>query len=194
VNGEVKQQHVCADKSAGDSANVPADVKPVLDRLKTLSMRAVVVKENGRWYVAPIRSMFDLVGQVLNAFTTVDEAKAFQKWIGSSITNVISNSSSSSSGGISYGGPGDPLPPDLAAFDVYYRAHLVPNSAPEETMKTLTDIPSSITFIDSSLKILPPGDFTNVIGAESTSTGTSVCIMLPLSADYQGAHMPCPRP
>ncbi|MEI8240085.1 MAG: hypothetical protein WCI22_11750 [Actinomycetota bacterium] len=205
VSGETKHQHVCPGNSTADSANVPADVKPTLERLKGASLRAVVVKERGRWYVAPIRSMFDLVGQALAAFNTVDDAKAVLKWakdsinssINSSLSGVLGGGSDSSSGSGSSSGssgynPTDGWPADLVAFDEYYRAHLVPNSAPEVTMNSLTVVPSSIRFIDSSLKFLPPGDFTSVIGAESTMDGAPVCIMLSLDAQSPGFHMPCP--
>ncbi len=86
---------VCAGDATKDTG-VPADVQPILERLKDVTGRVVVVRENGHWYVAPVRTMFDLVDQALSAFKSFDDLKTVGNWISTSFADTIFGNTDSS--------------------------------------------------------------------------------------------------
>jgi hypothetical protein len=211
IDGSPTNQHLCVGDATGDTAQVPADVKPIIERLKSLTLRAVAVQENGHWYVAPIRSVFDLVGQVVGAFKTADDFKAVQQWLSSLLTDAVfggslgsTTSASGSSGdgtGSGTGGSTDtsigdlPLPQALADFDAALRAKMQPGDTLEQTLQAMStdgSIPAGFKFLDSTGAVVPDGTFTDVIGVQIDDNGTPACMIFGPDSATPGSAVTCP--
>lgn len=219
IDGTKNSQHVCIGDATKDTVDIPADVKPILDRLKSLSLRSVAVEENGHWFVAPIRTLFDVVGQVLGAFKTTDDITTVQKWLGSVLTDAVdggiltgTTGGSSDGSGTDTTDPGtdttddttidttgdtadEPLSPALAAFDTAFRAHQQSGDTPEQTLQAMSDdgsIPDGLTFLDTAGTPLPAGTFTDVIGVESDDGGQRACMIFSDDSSIPGFSVPCP--
>jgi hypothetical protein len=94
IDGTTTTQHQCVGDQQAGSGDVPPEVQTILHRLSDVSLRATVVQEHGRWYVAPVRSMFDMVRQVLQDFTSADDAATIRDWIGSLVSDGTATAAS----------------------------------------------------------------------------------------------------
>lgn len=189
VSGTTTDKTVCAGDASKDTG-VPADVKPILDRLTNISVRAVVVKENGHWYVAPIRTFFDLTDQVLGAFKSFDDLKAVGNWFTTSLFGTLDGST------INIGGPDITVPVDSVPVGSTPTESVPVDSVPADSMPTdsvpidfPTDLSPALKAFDAAYRteVTKDGDPAKALTAMSAAGA------IPAGArffDYSGKLLP----
>ena len=221
TSGTTSHQRVCPGDAKSDTVKVPADVQPVLDRLSKLSLRAVVMEENGHWYIAPIRSLFDFIDQVAAAFTSNADITAVQKWLGSLFSGALGGLVNGTDGGTSdtvvgVDDPGSvdttpfitepidttpiddqpqPLPASFAAFDVAFRAHQLFGEGPSQTLAEMQadgSLPTGFVFLDTAGTPVTDGSFTDVIGVKAVVNGAPTCMIFGSDSSTPAVVVDCP--
>ncbi len=198
----------------GADKGVPDDVKPILGRLSKISIRGVTVRENGHWYVSPIRTLFDLSDQLLSAMQSFDDFSTIGSWLTGVAASTISGRDIAGVTGISV--PGDTIPfdsipvdsgppldsipidqsvlnPALQDFAAIYEG-FVGGDTPAHALTVMQNnglLDPSATFLDDTGAALPPGTFDGVFAVRIDDATGSFCMTLP-EAGTPPAQLACP--